>query len=46
MCDDDEGRPAVPVPVEINPVLDIENRTGRLAMELILSALGKQIYVA
>ena len=31
--------------VEINPVLDIENRTGRLAMELILSALGKQIYV-
>lgn len=32
--------------VEINPVLDIENRTGRLAMELILSALGKQIYVA
>ena len=32
--------------VEINPVLDIENRTGRLAMELILSALGKQIYVS
>jgi len=32
--------------VEINPVLDIANRTGRLAMELILSALGKQIYVA
>jgi arginase len=32
--------------VEINPVLDIENRTGRLAKELILSALGKRIYVA
>lgn len=31
--------------VEINPVLDVANRTGRLAMELILSALGKQIYV-
>jgi arginase len=32
--------------VEINPVLDTANRTGRLAMELILSALGKRIYVA
>ncbi len=32
--------------VEINPVLDVANRTGRLAMELILSALGKRIYVA
>jgi arginase len=32
--------------VEINPVLDTENRTGRLAMELILSGLGKRIYVA
>ena len=31
--------------VEINPVLDEKNRTGRLAMELILSALGKRIYV-
>ncbi len=30
--------------VEINPILDTENRTGRLAMELILSALGKRIY--
>ncbi|MCG3135244.1 MAG: Arginase [Planctomycetes bacterium] len=32
--------------VEINPVLDERNRTGRLAMELVLSALGKRIYVA
>lgn len=32
--------------VEINPVLDERNRTGRLAMELILSALGKRIYLA
>jgi arginase len=29
---------------EINPFLDIGNRTGRLAMDLILSALGKRIY--
>ena len=32
--------------VEINPVYDERNRTGKLAMELILSALGKRIYVA
>lgn len=32
--------------VEINPVFDEKNRTGRLAMELVLSALGKRIYVA
>jgi arginase len=31
--------------VEINTVLDERNRTGRLAMELILSALGQRIYV-
>ena len=30
--------------VEINPFLDVENRTGKLAMSLILSALGKRIY--
>jgi len=30
---------------EINPILDVANRTGRLAMELILSALGKRIFV-
>ncbi len=29
--------------VEVNPALDIENRTGRLAVELIGSALGAQI---
>ena len=29
--------------VELNPVLDTENRTGRLAVWLILSALGKTI---
>jgi len=28
---------------EINPILDIENRTAKLAVELILSALGKTI---
>ena len=31
--------------VELNPVLDIANRTGKLAMELILSALGKRIFL-
>ena len=30
--------------VEINPFLDVQNRTGKLAMSLILSALGKFIY--
>ena len=30
--------------VEINPILDVQNRTGKLAMSLILSALGKAIY--
>jgi arginase len=29
--------------VEVNPVLDNHNQTARLAMELILSALGKRI---
>lgn len=29
--------------VEVNPVLDISNRTANLAVELILSALGKKI---
>jgi arginase len=29
--------------MEVNPVLDEANRTGRLAMELILSLLGKSI---
>lgn len=29
--------------MEVNPVLDVSNRTGALAMELILSMLGKRI---
>jgi len=29
--------------VELNPVLDVQNRTGQLAVWLILSALGKSI---
>jgi arginase len=29
--------------VEVNPVLDRENATGRLAVELIASALGARI---
>jgi len=28
---------------EINPILDVQNRTADLAVELILSALGKTI---
>lgn len=30
--------------VEVNPMLDIRNKTGELAMELILSVLGKVVY--
>ncbi len=30
--------------VEVNPMLDIKNQTGVLAMELILSCLGKVVY--
>jgi arginase len=29
--------------VEVNPVLDIENRTGRMAVDLVSSALGMAI---
>lgn len=29
--------------VEVNPVLDVSNRTGQLAVDLICSALGKKI---
>ena len=29
--------------MEVNPVIDVANRTGNLAMELILSMLGKRI---
>jgi len=30
--------------VEVNPILDEHNRTGMLAVELILSALGKRVW--
>lgn len=30
--------------VEVNPILDIQNQTGALAVEFILSALGKRIW--
>ncbi len=30
--------------VEVNPMLDERNRTGKLAVELVLSAMGKRIY--
>ena len=29
--------------VELNPVLDVENRTGQLTIVLVASALGKTI---
>jgi arginase len=29
--------------VEVNPILDRENETGRLAVELVASALGARI---
>ena len=29
--------------VEVNPVIDVSNKTANLAVELILSALGKKI---
>ncbi len=30
--------------VEVNPILDVQNQTGSLAVEFILSALGKRIW--
>ncbi len=30
--------------VEVNPILDVQNQTAHLAMELILTALGKRIW--
>jgi arginase len=30
--------------VEVNPILDIQNKTGNLACELILSLLGKTVF--
>jgi arginase len=29
--------------VEVNPVMDVANRTALLAVELVMSALGKRI---
>ncbi|MGH9476952.1 MAG: arginase [Terriglobales bacterium] len=40
----DSGRMLSLEVVEVNPVLDERNRTAELAVELILSALGKKIY--
>ena len=39
----DSGRMLSMETVEVNPVLDHLNRTAELAVELILSALGKKI---
>ncbi len=30
--------------VEVNPILDVQNQTGELAVEFVLSALGKRIW--
>jgi arginase family enzyme len=30
--------------VEVNAILDIQNQTGALAVEFVLSALGKRIW--
>ena len=40
----DTGRLAGMDIVEVNPILDIQNQTGALAVEFILSALGKRIW--
>ena len=39
----DSGRMVSLEAVEVNPVIDVQNRTAILAVELILSALGKKI---
>jgi len=39
----DSGRLVSLEVVEVNPVFDVGNRTAALAVELILSALGKRI---
>jgi len=39
----DSGRMTSMEVVEVNPVLDVANRTADLAVELIMSALGKRI---
>ena len=38
------GNPERDTHLRSSAFLDVENRTGELAMELILSALGKRIY--
>jgi arginase len=40
----DTGRLAGMDLVEVNPILDRENMTGRLAVELAASALGKRTW--
>ena len=40
----ESGRLASVEIVETNPILDERNTTGRLAVELALSSLGKTIY--
>jgi arginase len=30
--------------VEVNPILDVQNQTAALAVEYVLSALGKRIW--
>ncbi|MGE5073732.1 MAG: arginase family protein, partial [Anaerolineae bacterium] len=30
--------------VEVNPILDVQNQTGALAVEFVLSAMGKRIW--
>jgi arginase len=39
----DDGRMIAMEVVEVNPVIDEVNRTANLAVELILSAMGKKI---
>lgn len=39
----DTGRLALLEVAEINPVIDVQNRTAQLGVELVLSALGKKI---
>ena len=39
----DSGRMTSMEVVEVNPVIDEANRTGNLAVELVMSAMGKRI---
>jgi arginase len=39
----EDGRMVSMEVVEVNPVLDVSNRTADLGVELVLSAMGKQI---